>query len=203
MSAWRGLLAVLVVVAAAISAHVSPAVGTSPPGPDAFVATTSAATLATRSISVDARSATTTPPATRFDRSVGAGQVAMRESWPPTSSTHRSVATKAGRGGGEGSERVGRWMSPAERQGMQETGRVQPGMGGSTRVARPANLRSYERSAPRGDEYVEFDVPSGALRQGGREDWAIIDGPTSSIGRMRGVKEMPPARCITVIACRR
>lgn len=34
------------------------------------------------------------------------------------------------------------------------TGRVQPGLGGSTRVARPANLRPYERSAPRGDEYV-------------------------------------------------
>lgn len=53
------------------------------------------------------------------------------------------------------------------------------------------------------EQYVEFDVPSAALRRGGREDWAIIDGPTSSIGRMRGVTEMPSARCITVIACRR
>jgi len=54
-------------------------------------------------------------------------------------------------------KRVGRWMSREELAKMRETGRLQEGGGGQTRVLDPADPNTY-RNAPAGDVYVEFDV---------------------------------------------
>lgn len=47
-------------------------------------------------------------------------------------------------------------MHPDELAKMRDTGRVQEGGRGQTRVADPNTCRN----APKGDVYVEFDVPS-------------------------------------------
>ena len=58
--------------------------------------------------------------------------------------------------------RVGRWMSQVELSAMKNTGVVQEGGGGITRVAVPPNASAY-KNAPKGDKYVEFDVPTNRL----------------------------------------
>ena len=95
--------------------------------------------------------------------------------------------------------RVGRWMSLEEQQAMERSGMVQEGSGGMTHVAHPADPVAYERQAPAGDRYVEFDVPAVSLRAGGAPGWAIIAGPNSLYGRLalrRGepVPQLPPVR---------
>jgi len=118
--------------------------------------------------------------------------------------TRRPSQGAAKGSGGNGTTRVGRWMSRVEHEAMQSTGRVQEGSGGVASVARPANPRAYERQATSGSRYVEFDVPSGSLRGGGRPDWAVIPGPNSIFHRLSGrYPEMPRATCIEWRACRR
>jgi RHS repeat-associated protein len=90
---------------------------------------------------------------------------------------------------------VGRWMSPSELAKMKQTGLVQEGGGGQTRVADPANPNSY-RNAPKGDVYVEFDVPAHRVLLHS-EGTGRIPGPRSPDARLPGRNpadfEMPPA----------
>lgn len=98
--------------------------------------------------------------------------------------------------------RVGRWMSKAEYKAMVETGRVQVGAGGRTSVCLPADPEAYGRQAAPGSMYVEFDVPTEALRPGGRDSWAIIPGPDSIFERLAGATlEMPRASNVECVSC--
>ncbi|MGT2675700.1 TreTu family toxin [Streptococcus rupicaprae] len=63
--------------------------------------------------------------------------------------------------------RVGRWMSLEEYKKMVETGKVQMSDQFKTHVSNPADINSF-KAAPSGSVYVEFDVPSHSLSQGGR-----------------------------------
>ncbi len=102
---------------------------------------------------------------------------------------------------------VGRWMSQGEYAAMQQTGTVQPGAGGTTYVAFPANPNSYIGPARPGSVYAEFGVPRSSLQPAGRPDWAQIPGPNSLFGRNeirfgRPAPQMPPATNPCVIMCR-
>ena len=100
--------------------------------------------------------------------------------------------------------RVGRWMSQDEYDKMVETGRVQESGGHITHVTNPANPNSYQAAHP-GSLYVEFDVPSNTLLQGGNEDWNIINGPGSlgdKLAQSKGsppITKMPNANNITIM----
>ncbi len=105
-----------------------------------------------------------------------------------------SYATSAGRvGGGDDLTRVGRWMNADEQAAMTQTGRVQPNINGAGHqsVAHPANIESYMMTAKPGTRYVEFDVPSSSLVQGGKEGWAVIPGPDSIHTRLAQSRGLP------------
>ncbi|MGD9560793.1 MAG: RHS repeat domain-containing protein [Pyrinomonadaceae bacterium] len=102
---------------------------------------------------------------------------------------------------------VGRWMSQAEFNAMQETGMVQHGAGGTTYVAFPANPNSYFGPARPGSVYAEFGVPRSSLQPAGRPDWAQIPGPNSLFGRNeirfgRPAPQTPPATNPCITMCR-
>lgn len=67
---------------------------------------------------------------------------------------------------------VGRWMSRAEYDMMKSTGRVLPGAGGKTSVS-VGGSDSF-KAAAKGSVYVEFDVPTSSLLQGGQSGWYSI-----------------------------
>jgi len=87
--------------------------------------------------------------------------------------------------------RVGRWMNPAEYEAMKASGTVQGGAGGVSRVAVPATPDAY-KAAPKGDIYVEYDVPTSALRPGGTDAWRTIPGPGSPAARQAARTGQPP-----------
>jgi hypothetical protein len=74
---------------------------------------------------------------------------------------------------------VGRWMSQKEYDNMVASGEVQPSnTSGGSKVT--VNGPEGYKNAPKGDIYVEFDIPANTqMRPGGGEGWFIIDGPTS------------------------
>ncbi|MCH2176915.1 MAG: hypothetical protein MK193_14420 [Lentisphaeria bacterium] len=86
--------------------------------------------------------------------------------------------------------RVGRWMSEAEYKAMKVTGRVQSDQAGLHRVANPANPNAY-KAAPKGDIYVEYDVPLSSLKPGGTTGWSNIHGPGSPMARIAQKKGLP------------
>jgi RHS repeat-associated protein len=99
--------------------------------------------------------------------------------------------------------RVGRWMSEAEHEAMSASRTVQEGAGGVTSVAHPADVEAFMSQAKSGTRYVEFDVPSSALSQGGKAGWASIRGPNSWFAKYgKALPEMPPAVNIEWIASR-
>ena len=88
---------------------------------------------------------------------------------------------------------VGRWMSAEEHQAMESTGMVQPGKySPMTDVANPADVSAYAKQAASGSRYVQFDVPTESLVQGGKEGWAHIPVPDSSYSRLNVSKGLPP-----------
>jgi len=92
-------------------------------------------------------------------------------------------------------------MSAAEHDAMVETGTVQEGAGGVTSVASPADPEAYMSQAAPGSRYVEFDVPTDSLSQGGKEGWSTIRGPNSWYARFgRALPTMPAAANITWVA---
>lgn len=103
--------------------------------------------------------------------------------------------TPAGRGAGEprvstttgeSQKTVGRWMSREELKNMRDSGRVQEGGGGQTRVADPADPSTY-KAAPKGDVYVEFDVPAGRVKPHS-QGTGRIPGPHSPDARLAAQK---------------
>ncbi|GAA5107834.1 hypothetical protein GCM10023211_09370 [Orbus sasakiae] len=74
--------------------------------------------------------------------------------------------------------RVGRWMSPEELAQMQSTGKVVQGGGGQTFIS-VNGVNDFKGAAPKGSVYVEFDVPSNSLIQGGNEGWYKMIGPNA------------------------
>ena len=66
--------------------------------------------------------------------------------------------------------RVGRWMSPEELTLMQSTGKVIQGGGGQIFIS-INGVNDFKGAAPKGSVYVEFDVPSNSLIQGGKDGW--------------------------------
>ncbi len=97
-----------------------------------------------------------------------------------------------------GRKRVGRHMSPKEFEKMRRTGRVQEGGSGQTRVADPADPRTY-RNPPKNDVYVEFDVPANRVLPHSKGT-GRIPGPGSYDAKVPGRNpkdfEMPRARNI-------
>ncbi|WP_177329233.1 hemagglutinin repeat-containing protein, partial [Pseudomonas sp. SHC52] len=75
--------------------------------------------------------------------------------------------------------RVGRWMSPGELSQMKDTGRVVQGGGGQTFIS-INGISDFKGAAPKGSVYVEFDVPTNSLLQGGKEGWFKMIGPDAS-----------------------
>ena len=86
---------------------------------------------------------------------------------------------------------VGRWMSVDEYEAMNNTNRVQMSANNVTSVSNPADPNSYN-AAPKGSVYVEFDVPTSSIRQGGNSNWGLISGPGSMWDRLDQSKGLPP-----------
>jgi hypothetical protein len=74
----------------------------------------------------------------------------------------------------EGMTKVGRWMSEAEYNVMKNTGRMVEGAGGKTSVA--VGGSNAFTGAAKGSVYVEFEVPTSSLIQGGQSNWYSIIG---------------------------
>lgn len=81
-------------------------------------------------------------------------------------------------------------MSPSELSKMRKSGKVQESYTGTTHVANPANAESFIKQTKKGNNYVEFDVPSSSLKQT-NEGWAQIVGPNSARGRLAARKGNP------------
>jgi hypothetical protein len=107
--------------------------------------------------------------------------------------------TVGGCGTSPATTRVGRWMSQAEYEQMLRTGYVQQGTGGRTYVVRTGNPDDYRSAAP-GSVFVQFDVPTSALKPAGRPEWAVIPGPGVTT-RIYGPPpaSMPRAGCTQLI----
>lgn len=88
-------------------------------------------------------------------------------------------------GGLGGNVKVGRWMSKAEYEAMEASGKVQVGADGVTYVAVPAASKSYAKQAKPGSVYVEFDVPKNRVNITDKKlGWGFIAGPDSLVGRL-------------------
>ena len=104
----------------------------------------------------------------------------------------------------ESMTRVGRWMSREEYDKMIKTGKVQMSCDNKVHVAFPASIEAFEKQAPMGSIYVEFDVPSISISKGGKNGWGIINGPGSLLDRLNEkkglprIKEMPNAVNIVI-----
>ena len=97
---------------------------------------------------------------------------------------------------------VGRWMSKDEYEIMKTTGHVPESLSGTTHVASPANIEAFQKQAPKDSVYVEFDVPSGSVKQTS-DIWGKIVGPNSLEGRLASKKgleipQMPAAENIVI-----
>lgn len=107
----------------------------------------------------------------------------------PTTAEETGAAAEAAKGAGAMS-RVGRWMSRAEYAKMKATGRVQADAAGQHRVAYPATADAY-KAAPKGDIYVEYDVPTSSLGPGGTDGWRTISGPGSPQAKLAAKRGQP------------
>jgi RHS repeat-associated protein len=78
--------------------------------------------------------------------------------------------------------RVGRWMSPKELEQMQNTGKVVQGGGGQTFIS-INGANDFKSVAANGSVYVEFDVPTNSLIQGGKEGWYKLLGSDAKLSQ--------------------
>jgi RHS repeat-associated protein len=78
----------------------------------------------------------------------------------------------------QGLTTVGRWMSKAEYAMMLKTGRMVEGAGGQTFVAKGGS--TVFSAAAEGSVYIEFQVSTRSLLQGGRPNWFKTIGPGAS-----------------------
>ncbi|HGF0772158.1 TPA: hypothetical protein ACF7ZB_004546 [Kluyvera georgiana] len=72
--------------------------------------------------------------------------------------------------------RVGRWMSADELMQTQLSGKVVQGGGGQTFVS-INGAADFKGAASNGAIYVEFDVSTNSLLQGGKDGWFKLLGP--------------------------
>lgn len=91
--------------------------------------------------------------------------------------------------------RVGRWMSPDELAQMQNGGKVVKGGGGQTFIS-TNGVSDFN--------YVEFDVPTNSLLQGGKDGWFKLIGPDASKSQQfmlnkQGGSQLPEVKNITVV----
>jgi len=98
--------------------------------------------------------------------------------------------------------RVGRWMSSDELAQIQNGGAVVQGAGGQTFVSTNGAL-DYKPTALNGSVYVEFDVPTNSLLQGGNEGWFKLIGPDANRSQQfllnkQGGTQLPPFYNISV-----
>lgn len=99
--------------------------------------------------------------------------------------------------------RVGRWMSPDELAQMQNGGKVVQGGGGQTFIS-TNGASDFKATAPAGSVYVEFDVPTNSLLQGGKDGWFKLIGPDASksqqfmLNKQDG-SQLPEVKNITVV----
>ncbi|WP_410678458.1 hemagglutinin repeat-containing protein [Citrobacter europaeus] len=99
--------------------------------------------------------------------------------------------------------RVGRWMSPDELAQMQNGGKVVQGGGGQTFIS-TNGVSDFKATAPAGSVYVEFDVPTNSLLQGGKDGWFKLIGPDASKSQQfmlnkQGGSQLPEVKNITVV----
>lgn len=97
--------------------------------------------------------------------------------------THNCAISSTGSAGDDWT-RVGRWMSPRERQGMIDTGNIQWNFDGVHRVSNPPSANTY-RAHPRSDVYMEYEVPASSLRPHSTGT-SIIYGPESLQAQLPG-----------------
>ncbi len=103
--------------------------------------------------------------------------------------------------------RVGRWMSPDELAQMQSSNKIVQGGGGQTFISTNGAADS-KGAASKGSVYVEFDVPSSGLLQGGKEGWYKMIGPDASKSQQyllnkQGEEHLPGVKNITVLDSKR
>lgn len=128
---------------------------------------------------------------------------ASNETAEPSAGAEKGNAAESGEGGSN-TTRVGRWMSQEEYDKMISSGKVQMSGDNKVHVANPADIDAFGKKAPKGSLYVEFDVPSNTISQGGTDGWGIINGPGSLMDRLNAKKglpritEMPNATNITI-----
>lgn len=67
-------------------------------------------------------------------------------------------------------------MSPEELTQIQKTGKTVQGGGGQTFIS-INGINDFKGTAPKGSVYVEFDVPTNSLIQGGKDGWYKMLGP--------------------------
>jgi len=106
-----------------------------------------------------------------------------------------SVPASQGGGGSaqSGYTRVGRWMSQAEYEAMVSQGKVQSNTNNGLdmkHVTVPPDPSAYA-AADSGSVFVQFDVPTSQLAQGGKAGWGIVYGPNSIHGRLAAQKGSP------------
>jgi len=99
--------------------------------------------------------------------------------------------------------RVGRWMSPDELAQMQNSNKIVQGGGGQTFIS-TNGAADFKGAASNGSVYVEFDVPSSGLLQGGKEGWYKMIGPDASRSQQylldkQGGEHLPEVKNITVL----
>jgi len=77
---------------------------------------------------------------------------------------------------------------------MLETGKVQFSQNSKiSHVANPADQTAFKAAKP-GSVYVEFDVLTDVLQQGGTDRWGIIIGPNSVYDRLNQQRGLPPIK---------
>ncbi|CAM3036459.1 filamentous hemagglutinin [Pseudomonas gessardii] len=99
--------------------------------------------------------------------------------------------------------RVGRWMSPDELAQMQSSNKIVQGGGGQTFIS-TNGAADFKGAASKGSVYVEFDVPSSGLLQGGKEGWYKMIGPDASKSQQyllnkQGGEHLPEVKNINVL----
>ena len=87
--------------------------------------------------------------------------------------------------------KVGRWMCKKEYENMIKTGKVQMSNDNKVHVVSPPNMDSFGKQAPKNSLYVEFEVPSNTISNGGADGWKIINGPGSLLDRLNEKKGLP------------
>lgn len=75
--------------------------------------------------------------------------------------------------------RVGRWMSSHELTQMKSSDKIVQGGGGQTFIS-TNGAADFKGATSKGSVYVEFDVPSNSLLQGGKNGWYKMIGSDAS-----------------------